>query len=291
MQFETGPQYDLDDDFKTKARLHQSRFRRDVLSVDYNEYGNRLKDEDAKKLLIYYEHLKVRNAKSDKYPNYSQKRDADMLRSEHIPFNLFAPLKYDFTLARNIISKAFNLDIKTIKRVEIEYAPKQKKSYLNDSTAFDTYIEYISSNNELCGIGIEVKYTEKSYKIGDTEKVNIENPDSNYWKITKQSGIFRKSLFDQLISDDMRQIWRNHILGISMIQNGDIKQFTSVIVYPSDNEHFNEVIPIYNSLLTDPEKDAIIDCTFEKFIESIQDQSSEIIHWKNYLSNRYICPS
>jgi hypothetical protein len=95
----------------------------------------------------------------------------------------------------------------------------------------------------LSGIGIEVKYTEHSYKIGDTEKANVENPDSRYWTLTKKSGIFIESQFDKLVEDDMRQIWRNHLLGISMIENKDIKKFTSVIVYPSGNAHFNKVIP------------------------------------------------
>jgi hypothetical protein len=98
-----GKQYEEDDDFKRRARLHQSLFRRDVLSVDYNEYGNRFQDYDAKRFLNYYDGLNVRKALRDRYPNFSQRRDADMLRSEHIPFNLFAPLKNDFALAKGII--------------------------------------------------------------------------------------------------------------------------------------------------------------------------------------------
>jgi hypothetical protein len=69
----------------------------------------------------------------------------------------------------------------------------------------------------------------------------------------------------------MRQIWRNHLLGISMIENKDIKKFTSVIVYPSGNAHFNKVIPEYQSILTDNNKNTLIGCAFEKYIDSIQD--------------------
>jgi hypothetical protein len=288
MQFELGEPYEKDDDFKKQARLHQSKFRRDVLSVDYDEYGNRLKYEDAKNLLNYYKELGVRKVLRKRYPDYSKSRDADMLRSEHIPFNFFAPLKYKLKLAKDIFSQAFGLDIKTITRVKLEYAPKPKDQYLNDSTSFDTYIQYISPTNELSGIGIEVKYTEHSYKIGDTEKANVENPDSRYWTLTKKSGIFIESQFDKLVEDDMRQIWRNHLLGISMIENKDIKKFTSVIVYPSGNAHFNKVIPEYQSILTDNNKNTLIGCAFEKYIDSIQDDDPKIIKWKNYLDIRYI---
>jgi hypothetical protein len=73
MQFELGNQYEKDDDFKKQARLHQSKFRRDVLSVDYDEYGNRLKDEDAKRLLNYYEQLGVRKVLRKRYPELFKK--------------------------------------------------------------------------------------------------------------------------------------------------------------------------------------------------------------------------
>ena len=39
-----------------------------------------------------YDGLGVKEALRERYPAYSQKRDADLLRSEHIPFNLLAPL-------------------------------------------------------------------------------------------------------------------------------------------------------------------------------------------------------
>lgn len=44
--------------------------------------------------------------------------------------------------------------------------------YLNDGTSFDTYIEYVDSNDQKGAIGIEVKYTENNYPIGDKEKTH-----------------------------------------------------------------------------------------------------------------------
>lgn len=93
-----GKQYSKDDNFKASARLHQSKYRSEVLDVDYNEYGNRLTDDSAKKLHNYYSGLNSRSELRKRYPNYSKMRDADMLRSEHIPFNMFAPLKLDLKI-------------------------------------------------------------------------------------------------------------------------------------------------------------------------------------------------
>ena len=87
-----GPQYEHDDHFKAAARLHQSAYRAKVLKVGFDKYGNRLTEWAGRALLNYYDGLGVREALRQRYPTYTKSRDADMLRSEHIPFNLFAPL-------------------------------------------------------------------------------------------------------------------------------------------------------------------------------------------------------
>ena len=87
---EIGTQYKLDDEFKTIARLHQSKYRAEVLQVEFQDYGNRLNDTDGQALLNYYDKLNSRKKLRHRYSSYSRKRDADMLRSEHIPFNGFS---------------------------------------------------------------------------------------------------------------------------------------------------------------------------------------------------------
>ncbi len=105
-----GNQYATDNRFKAAARLHQSKYRAEVLKVNFNEYGNRLCDDDAKSLLNYYDKLNCRSILRVRYPDYAKKRDADMLRSEHIPFNLLAPLITDRKSAIAIIKRAFGID-------------------------------------------------------------------------------------------------------------------------------------------------------------------------------------
>ncbi len=288
MKYKIGKQYELDDCFKRAARLHQSKFRRDILSVNFNEYGNRLLDIDANRLLNYYDHLGVRSSLRERYPKFFKKRDADMLRSEHIPFNLFGPLKNNFRLAKSIVSAAIEIEIETVTKIEFEYAPQPKEKFLNDGTAFDTYVEYKSYNGNVCGIGIEVKYTEKSYKIKKSEIINVENLNSRYWTLTRDSGMYVDSTQRNLVFDDMRQIWRNHLLGISMIARRVVDEFTSVIVYPSGNEHFQKAIPEYKALLTNSNKGKLRGCTFERYIESIDCADEKIKVWKNYLNKRYI---
>ena len=229
-------QYDFDDSFKKKARLHQTLFRENVLNVGCNIYGNRLKDNDA--YLNYYPKLGVLEDKLKRYPNYSSKRDADMLRSEHIPFNVFSPLKLDFELAKNTFNKFLGNIISEITDIKIEFAPSPKWNYLKDGTSFDTYIEFTHIDSTKGALGIEVKYTEQAYALGNTEKLTIENTDSKYYSITKKSELYIENATDLLKKDDLRQVWRNHILGESMKQKNEINHFISLTLYPSGNTHF-----------------------------------------------------
>jgi len=282
-----GKPYHLDDKFKARARTHQSRYRANVLNVDRSdEYGTKLKEEDAKKLLNYYVGLKIRERKE--LSNFVMKRDGDLLRSEHIPFNLFAPLCADHELAQHLIKNVFGLECATNLSIDFEYAPKPKEDYLNDATAFDTFFKFTDKNDKRIGIGVEVKYTETSYPIGKKEKKQVHNPNSCYWEISRESGAFLEpdySANSPLITDDLRQIWRNHLLGLAICQQNKLDDFYSITLYPAGNLHFQEAIPKYKEQLTEPSK--VLGCTYEQYIAAI-DGDNEILKWKQYLSDRYL---
>ena len=282
-----GSQYQPDNEFKAEARLYQSKYRAEVLQVDFKDYGNRLVDTDAQALMNYYDKLNSRESLRQRYPSYSRKRDADLLRSEHIPFNLLAPLDTNRRVAVKIISDVWRIDCADIQLIEIEYAPSPKEKYLNDGTAFDTYIKAILKNGKSCGIGIEVKYTEQAYPIGNTESINVQNHDSLYWQTARASGVFQNPDDDICGTDEFRQVWRNHLLGLKMIQVGDVDEFYSITLFPNGNTHFHHVIPEYISKLRDEAKPYLIGCTFEHFISAIQG-SPEFDEWKEWLYKRYI---
>ena len=284
---EIGTQYKPDDKFKAEARLYQSKYRAEVLQVEFEDYGNRLNDLDAKALLNYYDKLNSRKALRDRYPSYSKKRDADMLRSEHIPFNLLAPLDTNHKLAVSAISKAFGISGVQIEMTKIEYAPSPKEDYLNDGTAFDTYFQIKLLNGGTCGIGVEVKYTEQDYPIGKTEAVNVKNPQSPYWKTARASGCFVNPDDEIFGTDPLRQIWRNHLLGLSMVEHGDIDEFYSVTLFPDGNDHFHKVLPQYIAQLTDDAQSHVLGCTFEKFISAIGG-TQDFEEWKEWLERRYV---
>ncbi len=78
MNSDIGPQYESDDAFKAKARLHQSIYSAEVLGAGFSNYGNRLEETSAQNLDNYYSGLNVRQELKSRYGGYSQQRDADM---------------------------------------------------------------------------------------------------------------------------------------------------------------------------------------------------------------------
>ena len=282
---ELGNQYSNDDVFKAKARKYQSEYRMKVLKVDYQDYGNRLNDNDAQKLLNYYDKLGVREVLRQRYPVYSRKRDADLLRSEHIPFNLFAPFCKNTTNLREILIDAFSIKLDQINSIQIEYAPSPKEKYLNDLTSFDVYISGLLGE-AIIGIGIEVKYTEKSYQIGNKEKSYVNDLLSPYWKIASSSKQFSIGNKPEIINDDNRQIWRNHLLGLSMIDNKDIDRFYTITIYPEGNDHFNKVLDEYKQMLKEESRIFCKQITYEKYI-SILKKFNEYNEWAFWLHQRY----
>ncbi|NLO02144.1 MAG: hypothetical protein GX126_07485 [Bacteroidales bacterium] len=294
MNYPLGNQYSKDDNFKAKARLHQSHFRSEILQVDFDEYGNRLTRADALNYLNFYPGLGVVETLKNRYPKYSKGLYADMLRSEHIPFNMFAPLKQDLKLAKKVFKQLLKLEIKEITKIKIEYAPSPAAEYLNDKTSFDTYMEFITDIGEMGFLGIEVKYTEHEYKLKPNSKEanDIDNLDSPYEKISYRPGLFVPDSMKKLKSDRLRQIWRNHLLGESMLLHSEtkFKHFISLIFYPSGNKHFNEVIPEYKSLLTSKNQNKLMGITYESYFDTLSQftLSNDFTDWLKYLKSRYV---
>ena len=210
-----------------------------------------------------------------------------MLRSEHILFNLFAPLIGRPDLANRLLYRITGVELLPPYQIETEWAPKPAEKYLGDRTSFDTHIKGADDHGRVVGVGIEVKYTEQGYRLGPSEALRVKNPRSTYWTTTWQSGVFTDSGCKLLATDDLRQIWRNHLLGLKMRAFGDLDRFISVTIFPSGNEHMSHALSWYQGLLTDERKSDLLGCTFKRYIDFLEG-STEIEGWKAFLQDRYL---
>ncbi len=294
---EIGHQYSKDDrtdpsGFLRRARLHQSVFRAKYLDLPFDTYGNYLTKEDGEKGKNFYDGFGIFDAVK-KYRKYNKSLYSNLLRSEHIPFNIFIPLDKDRNYCKNVIADILKSNIISIDKIEIEYAPKPKEKYLNDGTSFDTYIEYTNFDGTKGMIGIEVKYTEKAYKIQPNSKQekDINDRNSLYFSVTKNCGLYKANAIEVLRTDKFRQVWRNHILGESILltDSDKFQYFASLTLFPADNSHFIKTSKEYIDLLTDNDN-KFIALTYEDFFALLNKHcpDSNYKKWLDYLTTRYI---
>ena len=296
-------------EFKRRARAHQVDFREKELKVGYYKYPNVLNYADARKGLVFYERFRdeILAELKKPIPNTSSAPSgqmlANLLRSEHIPYNIFFPMSKDKEGCAALFNHIMGRDeISKVTDIQIEFHPEPIENYLSDHTAFDVYISYIDVKGMACGIGIEVKYTEKEYplKEGTSEYNHVKDENgntrlfANYLNATVNSGYFREDVsYDALISNKFRQIWRNHILGASMVLKGDIAKFTSMTIFPKANVHFyNDAMPKYKELLSDTGVNSFIPLTYEELFDLMKkylkvENGNE---WTEYLIRRYLLP-
>ena len=292
-------------EFKKAARQHQVSYRQDNIQNEYNTYVNWLTDEAGKKGNNFYDGFSIFSSVAQRYPNFYVDLYSDMLRSEHIPFNLFIPFKADLIFCKNVFNELLGGCIKSIEsksiidngdNIKVEFAPWPKENYLNDRTSFDTYIEYTHTDNSKCIIGLEVKYTEKEYKLeaGSTQEKTINNPVSKYYTVSEKANIYKPNSFNELKTDIYRQIWRNQLLGESILltDNDKFKHSVSLVFFPEGNDHFIHTSEKYIAMLIDNDN-KFLAITYETFLSACNKHcpNEEYKKWIDYLTKRYIVTS
>lgn len=268
--------------------------------------------------------IRLKKSKSESKFSRSQ-MVTNLLRSEHIPYNVFFPLNKEDEETVKLFNDILGSDcIEHITDIKIEYAPmkidaesSKETSLLSDGTAFDVYVEYIPKNSQhgqKGGIGIEIKYTEKEYRLSpdskefkETHNKNGIHITENYSKPSYEIGWFKSEYLDDVskedrttidnhfVADKFRQIWRNHLLGAAMILNGDVSEFTSLTIFPEGNGHFredenNHIWTEYIGKLTEKGKPTLKYLTYESLFSKMRKHLNfqGATDWIDYLEKRYI---
>jgi len=173
-ELDLGPQYPRDAPFTARMRLHQSWYRASVLRVPCGTgpqpssaacYGNMLRAEDAARGLNFLTPsiFRAAEARSAQQVGVIERFRLlhNLLSSQPLCFNLFAPLAEDLDLATRVFRAALgDQEVQAVARVCFEYAPEPRHEYLNDHTAFDAFVEYERPDGGPGFAGIETKLTE-----------------------------------------------------------------------------------------------------------------------------------
>jgi len=296
----------MEKNFKNRATEHQKKFITGK-GIEFKDYCI-LKDEDALQHQLFpwpgiIEGIeKFKKIKVKTHHGIVKNVFKNMLRSEHIPYNFFMPL-----ILRNARDKVLLFfkkllkrnDLSKIKKFEIEWTPKPIQDYLSDNTSFDTYIEFELADKKKLGVGIEVKFTEKSYQYTNKERSMLKSRDeaiSTYFKFwnNKKVSVYNEDSYAKLGEKRYKQFFRNHLLGLSMINCKDpvikIDEFISMHLYSEGNTYQGKHAKRYLNNIKSEMKSSFQEITFEKFIEESEkifnDSGSK--EWLEYLRRRYI---
>ena len=207
----------------------------------------------------------------------------NMLSSQPLCFNLFAELMENKNLATKLFSSMFPNRVSEVTELKFEYSPgRQNEKYTNDGSAFDVFVTYHSSENKKGFIGIEVKYAENMKEAPSEHK-------DRYEEIMAGSGIFHKDQLAKLKESPIQQIWRDHLLALSMYKmNDDYEEGMFVFLYPEKNIECEQAVEKYKETFLEPdeEKNDFYPRTLEEVIAILRNSSSE--DWIEKFYDRYL---
>ena len=200
----------------------------------------------------------------------------DLLSSMPMAFNLFgeaaAPGAVD---ARRALALAFGLTAETTQASSIlfEWSPgRRDPDYTRDRTAFDVVLRLEPSSGPPIVAGIETKYHEhcarEAAPKSEAAATRHAQQADFLVDVAESSGVFRAGWQDAVLTTELRQIWRDHLLALSMRQHPQRWDARSryVLIYPSRNSSFSDAAARYRTLLVDGD-DSFIARTLEQLVK------------------------
>lgn len=175
----------------------------------------------------------------------------DLLSSMPMCFNLFGSLQKDNDAATRTVRELWADVPGEVRAVRFEWSPgRMDKDYLKNKSAFDVAFELELSNSHSGVIGVETKYHEHC----KPEKRPKDEVLEHYQTISKRSNVFKPDSISKIVGTNLQQIWLDHLLALSMLQNatGKWKWAKFVLVYPSRNPSYAKAVSRYRDLLSDP---------------------------------------
>jgi hypothetical protein len=207
----------------------------------------------------------------------------NLLSSMPLCFNIFGALRGRLALA-DLIRVVFEVNAELVEVCECEWRPYS--SGLDDRTAFDAFIAYVTPNGARRFIGIETKYTEP---FSTTVYGSREPAASRYRKVTEQSGWFHPGASDVLATKQTDQLWRNTMLAASMCHGAAEWDDGSVVVLHLDaDKRARDAVKLVRAQLSDSGRLSAV--TFEKLVLTAK-TIPDLVEWAGAFERRYLGPS
>ncbi len=294
-----APSEERDKSFTGRMRFHQSWYRHAILQLKPGPnphahgdelYGNMLIEEDAREGKNFltpqiFEFAKERFPLSQK-DNETARLYQNLLSSQPMCFNLFGPLKSSPELATVLLRllPGFPQDAQ-VTNLFFEYPPKQARP-LADQTSFDACISYERRGRVKGFIGIETKLTEpfslKKYAFSQRYRQWMDRGDL-WW---------RPNAENRFSSFAFNQLWRNHLLTYSMLNQPDplFREGYCCVVFHPGNKHCSNAMQEYHNLLTPMGTQTLLSWPIDRIAELWVPhlKSQDQIDWFDDFQTRYL---
>ena len=266
--------------------------------TNYEVYGNYTSDPNGNFLTPYIQRLvdeELAN-RGDRLIDEKRMRE-NLLSSQPLCFNLFGELKKDSNKALKFFNLIYRDYFSSIDNVFFEYNPARRDPRLTgDRSAFDVFVEYTSKLGKKGFIGIEVKYAETLREGADSvqdilNKQFCDEPRTRKDRYEELSeGLFRKKEFKLLETLPYFQIWRDHLLAVSMCKAFPDKYDEGFFMFlsPHTNIQCRKAVNKYKELLL--EKDRLKSHFDVQWLETFIDILNIVYkeEWTQEMAQRYL---
>ncbi|WP_018261589.1 PGN_0703 family putative restriction endonuclease [Methylobacterium sp. WSM2598] len=169
----------------------------------------------------------------------------NLLSSEALTYNLFAPLALNLDLATAVFRQLLPDFVDRVTAIRFETSPgRHDPRYLDDGTAFDAAVAVITPEGERATIFIEVKYGE-----GCTGAAATHRP--RYDEASREAALHHNPDSPALRSTLLEQFWRLHLLAQLAVRHGVTPRAHLLALAPRLNRRVSAATSIYATQLID----------------------------------------
>jgi hypothetical protein len=189
----------------------------------------------------------------------------NLLSSMPLTFNLLAPWGHALERASSYLIELLPA-FTAAHQLLFEHSPGRGNSkFTGDYTAFDALIRYTDVQGRNGFVAFEIKYSESM-------REPMPELKPRYDELSDASGLFVDPAAAALRSNPQQQLWREHLLAQSMIDNGLYDEGYLVVIAPDLNYHVQDAAEPYQAQLQEPEdgKVRFVNLTLEDVIEVIR---------------------
>ena len=318
MPQDEGPIYTRGQRYRARAEARQRRFRATVLGAEHGRYGHLLCKEAADRGLNFVseEAFRAARARQAAGKGVAQRTFDNMLSSQAMCFNLFAPLASRLDLAAEVL-RPFIEGLQSVSAIHLEYTPAG--DLFGDQTGrggvdCDVLIEGVTTRGRLVQV-VETKFVEPEFsrcgfrKPGRARKgqevcpegvpladdrracLYARNKDYLYWSRTDEHAFLRDDAVPPQgcpFGDDRWQLWVNTALAYEEAARREAADVRFAVCASAQNTALlgGGALEHFRSLLRAPESVRLID--LDALLEHLGEcVPSELSAWSDAMSERY----